>query len=1109
MSDEPIEPPSAAPPKPEVRLRPAKARGLLRVLARSMIGAAILVAVLCLSLAATGWYLAGKPVALPVWAVSELQSRINRSLQGRAVMSLGGVELQFSASSLPELRLEDLLITPAEGGGSIRLPTATARFDGGALLLGQIKPVMVGVMGPHIALRRLRDGSFDLDLGQTTPETPMDFAATMTKINEILALPALSKLERVEAQAITVTLDDRRAGRVWTMGDGRTTLVRQDGETVLDLGVGLVGGGATPATAQLTFRIRPDAQGLRLAVRVDNVAAADLAMQAPLLSWLQVMDAPISGDLRTEFDGAGQLTLFEGSMSLGKGALQPVPGIRPVPLNRADLVFALDPKAARFTVSQMRIESDALRVTASAHSDLIGFETGVPESFLTQVKFQEVAVDPEGVFTEPVRFSEGALDLRLRLDPFSVDVGQLVLVEEDRHLSARGGVKAGVDGWTVAMDLELDRIRHDRLLALWPIDLVAKTRAWLVDNVQEGVLFDVKAGLRMRPGQEPRLSLGYEFAGADVRFMRTLPPIQNGRGYAVIENQTYLTVVEGGYLQPPEGGRIDVSRSVFRVPDITVKPPPSEISLQTESSVTAALSLLDQPPFNFLSKAKLKPDLADGRASLQTELRLPLARKVAIQDVQFSVKGDLTEVRSDRLVPGRLLTSDHLRIEADPTAVSVLGQGRLGQAGFDARWKLPLGPGSGASQVTGDVRLDAGFAAEFLAALPANTLSGDARGALTIDIPKGGAPQLTLTSDLVGAAVRIGEIGWTKPAGSRGKLEVSGTLRAPQRFDRLVLEGPGLVAEGAVALGASGTLESLNLSRVKLGDWLEASAVIEGRGRGNPVAVRLTGGSLDVRKLPQGGMGGGGGRGGRAPIDVALDRVSINDAIALTRVRGQLSTGAPGMNGTFQALLNGEAPISAQLVPWGQGTAYRLRAQDGGAVLRAAKIFAKAHGGALDVTLAPNGAAGHYDGNVNMTGFTVRDMPALAELLNAVSIVGLIDQLQNSGLVFSQALGKIRMTPDAIEVSEGSAVGASFGVSLEGVYYTRADQLDLQGVISPFYLINGIGSVLTRPGEGVLGFTYRVRGSAKDAQVSVNPLSVLAPSFFRDLLRRPAARLDQ
>ncbi len=43
---------------------------------------------------------------------------------------------------------------------------------------------------------------------------------------------------------------------------------------------------------------------------------------------------------------------------------------------------------------------------------------------------------------------------------------------------------------------------------------------------------------------------------------------------------------------------------------------------------------------------------------------------------------------------------------------------------------------------------------------------------------------------------------------------------------------------------------------------------------------------------------------------------------------------------------------------------------------------------------------------------------------------------------------------------------------MSGSYSTASETLNMRGVISPVYLINGIGSVLTRPGEGVFGFNY-------------------------------------
>ena len=69
--------------------------------------------------------------------------------------------------------------------------------------------------------------------------------------------------------------------------------------------------------------------------------------------------------------------------------------------------------------------------------------------------------------------------------------------------------------------------------------------------------------------------------------------------------------------------------------------------------------------------------------------------------------------------------------------------------------------------------------------------------------------------------------------------------------------------------------------------------------------------------------------------------------------------------------------------------------------------------------------------------------------------------------------------------------------------------MDFQGVVSPFFLINGIGSVLTRRGEGLIGFNFNLRGSVDNPQVSVNPLSALTPGMFREIFRRPPPTVDQ
>ena len=99
----------------------------------------------------------------------------------------------------------------------------------------------------------------------------------------------------------------------------------------------------------------------------------------------------------------------------------------------------------------------------------------------------------------------------------------------------------------------------------------------------------------------------------------------------------------------------------------------------------------------------------------------------------------------------------------------------------------------------------------------------------------------------------------------------------------------------------------------------------------------------------------------------------------------------------------------------------------------------------------------------------LRNAPILAGLLDAISVVGMIDQLQGPGIVFTTVDSRFEVSPERIVVREGSAVGASLGISLDGVYEIAAKRFDMQGVISPIYLLNGIGQIFTRLSQRVSG----------------------------------------
>jgi hypothetical protein len=1087
--------------------RPPRSRAglwLLAVLAVLVLGSALAVA-----------GLTGRPVGLPVWAVAEAEARLNRDLApvlGAASVSVGEIEVMLDAGWVPRLRLRDLRLLAPGGAALVSLPEARLSFDPGAALSGQIRVRTLHLSGARLAASRDAEGRFDLALGAGGGPQIRGLGDLFALVDRVLATPALSALVAIEAEALTLTLTDRRVMRTWQVGDGRLRIDNRPGEIALELGFSLVQGADLPAQALLqVVHPRGGDSNTRLTATITRVAAADLAAQVAPLGWLAVLDAPISGQIAAALDGDA-VAAFEGNLSIGAGALRPTPETPPIAFRSAGLELSYDPATGRLGLGRLEVDSGALRLAASGQGWLLDGQGGrmagpltgrVPAGFLSQIAISQVMVDPEGLFSQPVRFSQGALDLRLRLDPFALEVGQLSLIEAGERIAAKGRVAADPAGWQVAMDFAVDEIGVDRLVTLWPVRLVPKTRNWMAENITEGRLFDLDAALRLAPGQEPRLSLDYAFRDARVRFMRTLPPIEAGYGHASILDKVYTLVLDRGRLEAPQGGTVEVGGSVMTVADITRKPADAEIALVTDSSVTAALSLLDEPPFRFLTKAGRPVDLAEGRARLETRLKLPLKQKVLPHEVDYAVQGAILDLRTDRLVPGHRVTAARLELSADRGGLRLSGPGRIGTVPFRVEYTQPFGPDAGGrARIAGEVTLSPEAVREFRLGLPDGSVTGEGPAGIDIALRRGSPPLLRLGSDLRGLRLAAPGLGWTKPASEPGRLDLVARLGPAPVIEALELSGGGLQAEGGrITLNPGGGLAEAGFARVRLQGWLDAPVRLVGQGPGQPPAVTVEGGTVDLAQMGRARAGAPAGGEGIGPLTLALERLQVTDDIALTGLSGRF-TPLGGFNGSFTAQVNGAAAVEGTVVPSRHGSAVRIRSQDAGAVLAAAGAFRGARGGALDLTLTPRAEPGSYDGTVALQSFRVQGASVMAELLSAISVVGLIQQLGGEGIPFSSAEARLLLQPGRLTLREGSAVGASLGLSLEGRYDSRQGALDMEGVISPVYLVNGIGAVLTRRGEGLIGFNFALSGPARAPQVSVNPLSILTPGMFRQIFRR-------
>ncbi|NJM35223.1 MAG: AsmA-like C-terminal region-containing protein [Rhodomicrobium sp.] len=109
-------------------------------------------------------------------------------------------------------------------------------------------------------------------------------------------------------------------------------------------------------------------------------------------------------------------------------------------------------------------------------------------------------------------------------------------------------------------------------------------------------------------------------------------------------------------------------------------------------------------------------------------------------------------------------------------------------------------------------------------------------------------------------------------------------------------------------------------------------------------------------------------------------------------------------------------------------------------------------------------------------------------------------QFDRMRVPFSVGNGRFSLRDAAIN-------GPLLGATMRGFIDFKNERINLSGTYVPFYGINGaIGLVpilgdllISRSGEGLFGITFAVKGTSAKPDVLVNPMSMVAPGFLRQL----------
>ncbi|MBV5336302.1 DUF3971 domain-containing protein, partial [bacterium] len=561
-------------------------------------------------------------------------------------------------------------------------------------------------------------------------------------------------------------------------------------------------------------------------------------------------------------------------------------------------------------------------------------------------------------------------------------------------------------------------------------------------------------------------------------------------------------------------GRVDIYNVGTPREDVVV-----DIGLS--GPLRSILTVVDLPPLGYPSKLDINPDKTRGHVDGRLKVGFPLFDSLKLDDVEVQVSGKVTGAAIEKVAAGRDATEGDLTVALDTHAMTVNGKAHFDGVPVDVNWREVFdskikGPRTLLeAQGRTDVKHLSTLGPDLLNEYGSGPVDAKVRYAVGENRQAALNVNLDLTPTRLGAAA----LRWTKPPGTAAQARFVMHFKdgKPTQLTDMRLDGGGAQAAAAIQLTAGGTqVGRIDVSRLKVGATdMTVGAV---RGKDGGYAVKLTGAALDVSGLLSGDDGdkpsGADNAAKISPplsVELRLGRLLFGRDRGLTQAEGRMTR----ENGEWTTLsLRGGTPpkgtLAIRLEPTRSGgSRLTIDADDAGAALKAMDLTDRVRGGALKVRGLSTSAApkAPIDGDVSMTDYTLVDAPALAHILNAMSVTGLADLLSGEGIGFGSLTGSFRKEGDHLRLKDMRTSGGALGLTVEGDIDLAKDTAKLNGTVVPIYGVNRIigqipllGDLLSGgPGQGIFAATWTVEGPLADPSVSVNPLALLTPGFLRNL----------
>jgi hypothetical protein len=684
------------------------------------------------------------------------------------------------------------------------------------------------------------------------------------------------------------------------------------------------------------------------------------------------------------------------------------------------------------------------------------------------------------------------------------------------------------DIWHAAITVTGSAVQAQDLPHYWPVQLVPQTRKWVTTNITAGTAdapdftATFSAVHRLANVTLDNVTGSFHAENLTLTWLPGARPITALNGSLTVTDPNNIEIIADHAML----GGISINAAGLHIAGVSEPNQTGTLHIPITGSIPDAFAILGPPPLNLLNSVPQAVLGSTGDLAATIDVMLPFKNNLTIGEVDLKVATRMTNVMLPLPVEGMVLHGGAFDLQATTRGLDVAGQARLAGAPAEITGAALFGPGAGSVKV----EMKTAVTDKTLASLglnPGAALRGEMPLDVQVNMPPAGSGRLAIAADLTPAAVKLPMFGWSKPAGEPGKIDFAATIEG-QNFSGISkvvtidAHASGLDVQSQAQAGG------INFSRIHIGNTDGAGRIALPATANAPWQFDFFGNTLDASEElnpPKPAA--------NAPVTPArpappkpqvpsgiIWRASAHfDHVLLAKAPASpLNDFNFAGNGQGSSVFDADATgtlISGQPVNLaiesngaqpGAQEALQLNTADGGELMRTIGAYQELSGGALDFN-ATYGTETVLSGTTTLTNFRLLKAPAVAKLLQALTVVGIPAAASGPGLEFHKLIAPFSMEGGVMTLTGARAYSASLGFTASGTINLNAGIYDIHGTVVPAYALNTlpgripiIGRLFSpEKGGGLFAMRYSMTGTTAEPKIKVNPLSALTPGFFREI----------